>query len=286
MVNRTITCALKSALLLLFLFLGALPEAWGQDRVVGDFDPRNLSGIWQRRGGPSAFEGFGRDTQPELTPRAIEIIRDRVPSPAAAPHQPLSPDVPFPYLSNDPEYQCNPAGFPKLLIHVEPVEFIMFPDRMLQVFQWEHRMRYIWLDGRELPSGENLDNLGPAWYGHSVGRWEGDTLVVDTVGLDERAWLDRPGNTISLHGRIEERYRRIDSDTIELEWTLYDPANYFAPWSGVPRTFRREPPENDIFFGWSGLFSGITESICSPMDEADDYNRRFRNPAALGASER
>ncbi|PYR85049.1 MAG: hypothetical protein DMG19_15690 [Acidobacteria bacterium] len=125
------------------------------------------------------------------------------------------------------------------------MEFIMTPDKILQVFQWEHRIRYLWTDGRELPSGENLENLGPAWYGHSVAKWEGNTLVVNTVGLDERAWLDNTGLPKSFHARIEERYTRTVYNTVELQMTLYDPEYYTiqsgiqgSQWEGV--AFERE----------------------------------------------
>ena len=289
MCKRIIFIILPSVMV---LALGLLPEAWGQDQA-GDFDARDYSGIWEI-GGASAFQGFGLDTRPELTPAALDVMGDRVPSPGAARFHPFQPDVPYAYLSNDPDYQCNPQGFPKLLIDAEPLEMIMLPDRILQIYQWEHRVRYIWMDGRALPSGDNLDFLGPAWYGHSVGRWEGDTLVVDTVGLDERAWLDRPGHPVSLTTRIEERYTRVSPDVIEHEMTAYDPTyrrhtggtspgdvraargllTAYDPVAGGPAKVEREPSENYTFFEWSGLFSGITEGICAPINESRRLQRR------------
>lgn len=269
MMNRTVTFLLSWVLV---LSLGMISEASGQALNTKDF-----SGIWQI-GGASAFAGFGPATMPELTERAKQVMHARIPSPAAAPFHIDKPAVTSPAASNDLEYSCNPAGFPKLLLDSEPVEFIMLPDRMMQIFQWEHRIRYIWLDGRELPSGQNLDNLGPAWYGHSVGRWEGDTLVVNTVGLDERAWLDRPGHPVSLNTRIEERYKRVAPDKIELNMTLYDPGLYKAAWPAAPRSWTREPAKNSTYFGWSGLFAGITEGICAPMNEVETYNKTFRDP--------
>ena len=235
-----------------------------------DYDPRDLSGVFMLTVGTNAFAGFGGNTRPPLTPQGVEIMSGRIP--------PRSVD--YPHLSNDPEYQCNPAGFPKLFFDAEPVEFMQMDDRLLQVFQWEGRLRYIWLDGRDLPSGENLDNIGPAWYGHSVGEWDGDTLVVNTTGLEERAWLDRPGNPKSLRARIEERYTRLDADNIEVLLTLYDPENYTAPWEGTRRVFTRQPEGVYTFFGWKGIFSGVTESICAPVDEVVGYNERFRDPSA------
>jgi hypothetical protein len=154
------------------------------------------------------------------------------------------------------------------------------------LFQWEHTLREVWLDGRALPSGESLDNLGPAFYGHSVGRWEGDTLVVDTVGLDPRPWLDGNGNPKGFQARIEERWRKVDADTLELRMNLYDPEHYTAPWMGDndPKIFKRIPNESPDLspFGWFGLFSGITEQLCAPVNEVEEYNKRFRDPAALG----
>jgi hypothetical protein len=188
--------------------------------------------------------------------------------------------VAVPALGNDPRYQCNPQGFPRLLFDNEPIEFVHAGDRLLQIFQWEHRVRVLWLDGREAPSGENLDNLGPAWYGHSVAQWQGDTLVVTTVGLEERAWLDGQGRPKSFEARIEERYRRTDSDTIEVSMTLWDPKYYTTTWVGDPKIFKRIPPEGYTYFGWSGLFSGVTEGICAPINEVEGFNKRFRDPAA------
>src|SRR5687767_13348348 len=206
--NRSVL-AIVVALFILPVALGLSGTAYGQ--TPAPFDPRDFSGIW-RIGGFSAFTGFGNN-RPALTPKWVEAMRGRVPARA----------VQYPSQSNDPEYQCNPAGFPKLLIDAEPVEMAHASDRILQMFQWEHRIRYIWMDGRELPSGENLENLGPSWYGHSVGHWEGNTLVINTTGLEERAWLDRPGNPKSLRARIEERYTKTDANTIQVELTLFDP---------------------------------------------------------------
>jgi hypothetical protein len=240
---------------------------------ANQFDPRDFTGIWLLSGGGGGVGG----TRPPLTAQGAEILKTRIPS--------RSDDritVTNPALSNYPTYQCNPDGFPNLLFDAEPIEFIRLNDRTMQIFQWEHRIRVLWTDGRALPAGENLESLGPAWYGHSVGVWEGDTFVVNTVGLEDRAWLDRQGHPKSFHARIEERYRLVDANTIQLQVTLYDPENYTAPWVGNIKTFKREPPETYTFFGWKGLFSGVTEGICAPMNEVEGYNRTFRDPGAAG----
>ena len=178
---------------------------------------------------------------------------------------------------NAPWYTCNPMGFPRLVNDDEPMEWIMTKEKILQVFQWEHRIRYLWTDGRALPLGQNLENLGPAWYGHSVANWNGDTLIVNTVGLDERAWLDQNGLPKSFHARIEERYRRIDYNTIEMQMTLYDPEYYTSTYVGAKRAFRKITDEHITYFGWNGLFAGVTEGICAPINEVEGYNKGFRD---------
>jgi hypothetical protein len=230
------------------------------------FNPRDLSGYWLRN-------TVRPKEHPPLTPAGEAAMKGRVPDDKAR----------VPSESNDPMYKCNPQGFPRLVWEEnEPIEFIMLPDRVLQLFQWEHTLRELWLDGRRLPSGEQLENLGPAWYGHSVARWEGDTLVVETTGVDERAWLDEYGNPKSFDARFVERYRRTGPDAIEGELTIYDPKNFTAPWTHPKSTFRRMPLKDVTFFGWKGLFSGATEAICAPLNEIDDYNKRFRDPAISG----
>ena len=160
----------------------------------------------------------------------------------------LSGRCAVPAEGNDPAHKCNPNGFPRLLLDPEPVEFIQTTGRLLQLFQWERTLRELWMDGRAVPSGENLENLGPAWYGHTAGAWEGNTLVMNTVGLDDRAWIDIFGFPKSTDARIEERYTRTGPDSIELRMTLYDPKFYKAPWVSDVKTFTRgQARGHDIF---------------------------------------
>jgi hypothetical protein len=235
------------------------------------FDAHDLTGLWVRTGGSSGI-GAGA-SMPPLTPAGTAKMIGRI----------GTNDVPLPVYSNDPKYQCNPSGFPRILYTgTYPFEFAELEGRLLQLFQWERVLREIWMDGRDLPSGDNLNNLGPAWYGHSVAEWEGDTLVVNTVGLDDRAWLDGQGHPLSLTTRIEERWERVGADTLEVQLILHDPTMYTATWVGDRKTFTRMPPEDVTFYGWSGLFSGVWESICAPMNEVDDHQTRFDLPAAFG----
>ena len=121
---------------------------------------------------------------------------------------------------------------------------------------------------RQLPTGDDYGNIGVSWMGMSVGHWEGNTLVVETIGLDNRAWLDTFGFPKSDQSRVVERYTLTDPETLELEQTLYDPVYYTEPWISDIKVWRKEArdarPVNN--FGWYGLFSGINDLLCAPMN--------------------
>ncbi len=256
--------------------------------AAGKFDPHDLSGFWE---GPPPGQRPAEDARPPFTPAGKEAMSKRMPvyiSRSARGGE--NPGCRSSTCSNDPIYVCNPVGFPR---HVweenEPIEFVYTPGRILQLFQWGRTIRELWMDGRKLPTGQNLESLGPSWYGISVAEWQGDTLVVNTTGFDERAWPDQYGHPLSFDARIEERYRRIDANTIEGRMTIFDPKNYTGPWvytvkTATPqvRLFKRMAPDEVNYFGWKGLFSGITEAMCAPMNEVEDFNKRIRDRAIFG----
>ena len=229
------------------------------------FDPRDLSGIWLRRGGNRSFGP--PNTNPPLTKAGEDMIKTRIPSPGYSRH-PLVKKITDPKETNDPTYACNPKGFPRVLLDTahDYNEVVTLPDRFYQIWQEARVPREIWLDRRAVPSGDQLESLGPTWYGHSVGHWEGDTLVVITVGLDDRAWLDQYAFPKSFHAKIEERYKLTDPNTLSLQLTLTDPEMYTKPWVSDMKVWRKEPRKNVTWYGWYGLFSGLGELICAPMN--------------------
>jgi len=219
------------------------------------FDPRDLSGVWLRQG-PQGIS----DSPPPLTPAGEAIFRQSVPLETLA-------DSKAPLRGNDPIMRCDPWGFPRVMLDFgAPIEFGHLPTRIVQFFEWTHVWRDIWLDGRSLPTDPD-----PRWMGYSVGRWEGDTLVVETIGLDPRAWLDDPGHRQSGRGRYVERYRRVDARTIQYDATLHDPDYYTKPWVATPRTFRLLPVD-----GWPQ--AELREEFCAPSVE-QDFNETIRDPA-------
>jgi len=126
----------------------------------------------------------------------------------------------------DPEGYCLPPGGPRMMATPYPMEIIQLPEqkRIIMIFEGAtHVWREIYMDGRVHPRG---DALNPTYLGHSVGRWEGDTLVVDTVGFNESTWLDYFGHphTDLLH--VVERFSRPTKSKLHFEATIDDPGAY------------------------------------------------------------
>ena len=131
----------------------------------------------------------------------------------------------------DPEGYCMPPGGPRMMATPYPMEIIQLPEqeRIIMIFEGAtHIWREIYMDGRPHPEG---DALNPTFLGHSVGRWEGDTLVVDVVGFNETTWIDFFGHphTDALH--VVERFSRPDKNTLHYEATIDDPDAYTASWT-------------------------------------------------------
>jgi len=136
---------------------------------------------------------------------------------------------------NDPVLRCVPDGPPMLLTLPNPFEIVQISGRVLTLHEETHVWRTIWADGRALPK-----NLKPTWLGYSVGRWEGDTFVVDTVGVNDRLWADAFGDPRSEQMHLTERYRRLSHDTLELQITIDDPKAYARPWVNPPKLYKLE----------------------------------------------
>jgi hypothetical protein len=110
-----------------------------------------------------------------------------------------------------------------------PAEIFQMPDRILFIYEGgAHVWRIIWMDGRQQPKDPN-----PNYLGYSVGHWEGDTLVVDTIGMNDRTWLDAAGHGHGEKLHVTEKFTRPDSNTLRLEATIDDPEYYTKPWTVV-----------------------------------------------------
>jgi hypothetical protein len=146
--------------------------------------------------------------------------------------------------SNDPFIICDPLGFPRnLLAHAITARggtlFTSAPDRIVIAHEQQRVWREIWMDGRALPKAVDVKGAPESrFYGYSVGHWENDnTLVIDTTGLDERAWLDEEGHPKSAMAHIQERYTRVDQYNMQLTVTVDDPKFYTKPWAFMKANF-------------------------------------------------
>ena len=200
----------------------------------------NLSGMWQGLGGiprtadnaicgilPLCGALLGQkpvpspDTseEPAMLPWAeaqYKSLREGV-APAANPPEDLNPSW----------NGCMSEGpVQTLQSRFNVLELRQFPDVVLLLYSQDHGVRRVYLDGRGHPA-----NWQPTWMGHSIGRYEADTLVIDTTGIKDKAWLDTKGHPHTGALRVTERIRRVQPERLQIEITIDDPQTYKKPWS-------------------------------------------------------
>jgi hypothetical protein len=183
----------------------------------------DLTGIWSPPGTPKGFlpYNFSPEAPPPMQPWAVK--RCELVGCGTGPLGRANDDNMDPYLTS-----CAPYGIPRLMNHVGPFEILQSKNRVLILFETTNAIRQIWMDGRGHP-----EDLDPSWLGHAIGHWEGTTLVVDTVGLTDKSWLDTAGHPHSDALHVVERIRRVDHDTLENRLTFDDPKTYTRPWSST-----------------------------------------------------
>src|SRR5262245_5165796 len=203
-----------------------------------------LSGVWdsgsgqeklaQGIGGPGyAFDALGAgriprngflakaDPQPPMQPLALERFGANNGGLALGAGSILGAN------SLDPSKSCFPPGPVQIYAIPYPVEIVQRPDEVVLLSEYDHWVRRIRLDQRQHPDGYPV-----SWMGHSIGRYEGDVLMVDTVGMNDKTWIDDVGHphTEALH--LTERYRRTGPDMLEIQIVVDDPMAYTKPWTG------------------------------------------------------
>ena len=132
---------------------------------------------------------------------------------------------------------CMPEG-PTESLRRRGFELVQFQDVVLLLFDHDHGVRRIYLDGKH-PA-----DLKPTWMGHSIGRYDGQTLVVDTTGISDKAWIDIQGHPHTDALQVAERLRRLDPKTLEMEITINDPKTYAKPWTKKVVHVLRQPGPN------------------------------------------
>ena len=198
-------------------------------RVAGKPD---LSGVWQVEPGPKGEieRLLGDNLDVGLVPGDdltsfskyfFNILADFQPA-----ESPLRPEAAKTMASRSqsrehPDERCLPLGIPRAELIGFPFKIVQTPDLIVIMHEADNTRRQIYTDGRRLPSDPN-----PVWLGYSIGRWEGDTLVVDSAGFNDKVWIDTAGHPTSESLRIQERFHRRDFGHMDLQITIDDPKMY------------------------------------------------------------
>ena len=127
---------------------------------------------------------------------------------------------------DDPHARCTPPNFPRAYALPQFKKIVQTPGLLLMLHEFQGSFRQVFTDGRPLP-----EILQPAWSGYSSGKWEGDTLVIDSIGFRDGLWLDMLGNPLTDQARVTERLKRPNYGTLDVEVTINDPGAYTKPWT-------------------------------------------------------
>jgi hypothetical protein len=188
----------------------------------------DLSGIWQAA--PDRTDPAG-GVEGIVAPRyLIDITRDL--KPQEIPFQPAAEALykqrAAAFWRDNPLLRCLPGGVPRLDSYTHPYKIVQTPELIVILYESQTMFRQIFLDGRELPRDPE-----PSWMGYSVGRWDGDVLIVETAGFNDKTWLDGSGHPHSEAMRLTERFKRRDIGHMDIEIVIDDPAVYTKPLSYV-----------------------------------------------------
>jgi hypothetical protein len=206
----------------------------------------DFSGVWVTSGPTGDIsDGLMPGEEIALLPAAAALMKSRM-------------------AADDPEARCLPTGVPRVAPY--PWRIVQAPafgkaTHLFFLFEGNiHSYRQVFMDGREHP-----EDLEATWYGHSVGHWEGDTLVIETVGFNDLFWFDFVGHPHTEQLRTLERYTRTDEGTLEIVTTINDPGAYAKPFT-VKFTATLRP-------GWE-----LMEYICNENNQDVEH---IRGPAGL-----
>ena len=204
----------------------------------------DLSGVWENIGWRegAAASGVIVGTGGAPSTRSATERRERAPSiaaffdigtmvPGGLPYQPWAKELrdarARDNAKDNPDAHCLPLGNMQLHLHPEPRKIIQSRHEIVVLYEGNAGVRQIFTYGRSLPANDPQ----PWWFGYSVGRWEGDTLVVQTSHFRDGGWLDVNGSPLTDVARMTERITRVNVGTLRLELTVDDPKAYTRPWT-------------------------------------------------------
>jgi hypothetical protein len=178
-----------------------------------------------QRGGPAGAAAAGGPPAPNLFRDVGSGFKDGLPL------QPWAADLVKKRMADNskdnPDAHCLPMGFMQFHNHPQPRKIVQTPGVILIIYEANSGIRQIFTDGRPLPGND----AQPWWYGYSIGKWDGDTLVVETNGFIDDGWLDINGNPFTDAAKVTERFRRVNYGNLEIEITVDDPKAYTKPWT-------------------------------------------------------
>jgi hypothetical protein len=194
------------------LYRNQPPAPTGPARKLADGTP-DLSGVWLGGGASDADiatpRGLKEGSKVIMLPWAEELVKKRL-------------------SKEDPEANCLPAGIPRGSPY--PWRIVQTPTHYFMLFEGNiHSYRQIFMNAK------HPEDPDPTWYGHSIGHWEGNTLVVDTVGFNDKFWFDYKGHPHTEKLHTVERYTRTDQGHMAIEVTIDDPGAYAKPFTTVGR---------------------------------------------------
>jgi hypothetical protein len=204
------------------LFLGAVLLAMSCSAQAA---PPDLSGVWKIEPQPSIRTTRGEI--PPLLPQARQIYEQRARARKTG-------DTSF-----DPAARCKPLGEPRILFEPGSFEILQRPELITFLFQWNRMVRFVAM------SQAQSEPLGPTYFGQSVGKWEGDSLVIDVIGIHATTLLDAAGLPHSEALHLTERFRLEGRQSLEAKITIEDPKTYSRPWE-IATEFRKQPARTRI----------------------------------------
>ena len=174
----------------------------------------DLSGIW-RSASNRYLTDLSAGTQILLQPEAAALYKQRLATKG----------------QGRPSAQCLPRGVPSMMMsRAHPWKIVQTPGVVIILFHESLHYRQIFTDGRPFPADPS-----PTWLGYSIGRWDGDALVAETIGLIDETWLDDGGHPHSEALRVTERFRRRSVGSMDIDITIDDPKAYTRPWTVTVR---------------------------------------------------
>jgi hypothetical protein len=194
--------------------------------------------------------GRMRGKEPDIPyqPWALEYTMKQFP--------PTGPNAAFERTTDPHIHTCEPLGLGRIYMYPAKTKFVQTPEAVYILHELGPAFRVVWLNAKH-PADPD-----PNYWGHSVGWYEnGDTLVVDTIGANDRSWLDQLGHPRTEKFHFIERYKKVDAKTIQLDMTIDDPGAYTAAWPGK-RSFTKSET-GFMRFAW----------VCSVRDNYEHYNK-------------